>query len=373
MVVTTAKPTIMVAHDEEVKTQVLNLIESKEWDSLMELVNTNKSAARTVLSAGATVDAGKGNLALHEVCKSQPTLKLVTALIDAFPDATKAKGCWGYLPLHYACTSRASKEVVAALLEAHPGGSRTYDDHQGVLPLHLACKWGASRTVVTSILTKYPEAIFMKDASKKVPMDYAQKLHKSSKQPVISALELGPYLVAASKAAQRRMGDEHAVITKNLEETKRLMGVEHEAIVKGLKKAHAEHAEQWAGRCETERLEKEHFLAELAGTRTEVASVKALKVELTEENERVQNEMNALRKELENVKALNLTLGEQLNDSKQRMRYYEGRMEELKFLLSALSVNLTNWNMESVFTVQKKERIPKGVRFEDEQKVDMGV
>jgi len=322
---TTAKTeTIMVSNDDKVKSQLLDLIQSKKWDSLTEIVKLDKSVASTILSAGATVDAGQGSLALHEVCKAQPTLKLVAALIDACPDAVRAKGCWGYLPLHYACTSAANKDIVKALLHAYPGAARTYDDHQSMLPLHLACKWGANPEVITVIMTTYPEAIFMKDASNKIPMDYAEKLHTSSKQAVVSALELGPLFVTASKNAQHRLA------------------VEHRSVIKGMEEAHTTIVQQW-----TERFEKER-----------------------QENEQATSELEETRVKLQNVKGVNEALEKQLKDSRERIRNYEARLQELTFLVGAVSVNMTGWDVEDTVRSHKQELLMKESYTEEKKDID---
>uniref|UniRef100_A0A7S1UQR2 Uncharacterized protein n=1 Tax=Grammatophora oceanica TaxID=210454 RepID=A0A7S1UQR2_9STRA len=274
------------------KNDVMALIEKKNWEALIQKTKHDKSIAATMLTAGAT--GKQGNFALHEVCKNQPSVAVLLALIEANPGAVKTKGCWGYLPLHYACTSDAGKEVVKKLLEVHPGGARTRDEHESVLPLHLACKWGNSPDVIIEIMTTYPEGIFIRDASGRVPMDHAKKLH-SNKEPVMAALKLGPMFVATSKSAQRRVADEHS------------------ARVKGMEQAHTAHVQKWEARYKQERDHHEEMKMELEGelkhandTITEVADDLKNKTteceSVVEKNGEMETKINTLEKDFDDAR-----------------------------------------------------------------------
>jgi hypothetical protein len=80
----------------------LSLIEKNSWEALIEKVKEDPSLAFSPLSGASSWSSGsQGNLALHEVCKQQPTVAVIEALMQAYPDAVRTRGQWGYLPLHY--------------------------------------------------------------------------------------------------------------------------------------------------------------------------------------------------------------------------------------------------------------------------------
>jgi hypothetical protein len=79
----------------------LQLVEKKSWDALIDKVNEYPSLA-SMTEANAWSSGSQGNLALHEACKHQPSVGVIEALLQAYPDAVRTRGQWGYLPLHYA-------------------------------------------------------------------------------------------------------------------------------------------------------------------------------------------------------------------------------------------------------------------------------
>jgi hypothetical protein len=101
--------TSLVAHSgtsvasQETSQAILRLVEKKLWDDLIEKIKEDSSIAFSSLSAASVLCRGtQGNLTLHEVCKCQPTVAVIEALLEANPNAARTRGNWGYLPLHYA-------------------------------------------------------------------------------------------------------------------------------------------------------------------------------------------------------------------------------------------------------------------------------
>lgn len=230
-----------------------DLIESRKWNELIERLQTHPSDASVVASEG--VSSAQGNLALHEACKNQPPIKVVEALLKAFPDAIKTKGRWGYTPLHYACSSGASPEVVARLIKAYPAATRIRDESNDFLPIHLAAKWGAAEEVIMSILTTYPEGYFLKDTTGKTAIENGKTLPMPIRESVVRALEHGPMLCAVSKAAMERLDHEKECSLKGMSDA-------HSAHVAKLKQRHAEELEKAAAT--EERLRKELALVRSA-------------------------------------------------------------------------------------------------------------
>ena len=164
-----------------------------------------------------------GNLALHEACKYQPPVEAVQALLDAYKDAVKVPGLYGYLPLHFACSSNASEQVVRLLIEAHPAAVRTRDELDEALPIHLAAKWGANDEVLLDILTTHPEGSFIKDASGKTAMDHAKKLPSevALKNNVITVLQIAPILAKAAHCAKLRLQQEYETKIRGYEQAQK--------------------------------------------------------------------------------------------------------------------------------------------------------
>lgn len=230
---------------------VYSLIECRDWEGVTNFFEAVPQAAKmgdrmtmamtaaphhhsnTLLRKGCTQE----NLPLHEVCRHQPPIELVTLLLELHEDAVRLPGRYGYLPLHFACSTGASVEVVARLMEVHPAATRCRDEIDDALPLHLAARWGASEDVLMEILTAHPEGSFMRDASGKSPLDHARSLPATSeiRSYAVNALETAPIFVATAKAAAARMTQEY------------------ETRIQGMQEAHAEYVRQLEDRQEEEK------------------------------------------------------------------------------------------------------------------------
>jgi hypothetical protein len=216
--------------------EVVDLIEQRQWNDLVERINSSPETARMALSGGATVFSSdsSSNLVLHEVCKNEPPLEVVEKLIAANELAVKAKGKWGNLPLHYACTCGASAPVIKLLLDTFPEGAQMIDCNDHMLPLHLASKWGSSEEVFMNLLAAYPEATLVKDDFGRTPMEYARSIHSDRiREVAISSLERGEWLCATSKASRQKMEAEYELRIKELQES-------HSKQISGLNTAHAD-------------------------------------------------------------------------------------------------------------------------------------
>jgi hypothetical protein len=90
-------------------------------------------------------------LPLHSACARRPPLSFVIDLLNAYPDAARAKDESGMYPIHYACGNRASKSVIKELVECFPRALQEADP-QGMLPLHYIAQWGPSEDGVVELL-----------------------------------------------------------------------------------------------------------------------------------------------------------------------------------------------------------------------------
>ena len=74
-------------------------------------------------------------------------VRVLNALLDAFPRGIRMDSEGGRLPLHTACAGRATPRVVSTLITAYPAASR-HRNKDGFLPLHLAAHWGAGNILL---------------------------------------------------------------------------------------------------------------------------------------------------------------------------------------------------------------------------------
>lgn len=161
--------------DQHMLVEIFTVIEKRRWDDLAQLIRMYPTAASYPCPKNLRTSA-KGNMMLHEACRNNPPLQVVTALIAEFGDAVKAKGGKGYLPLHYACATGASIDVIERLIDAFPASIRTRDTNDLMIPLHFACKWGASTDVIDYLVKAHPEGKQVRDIYAKTPLDYASDL-----------------------------------------------------------------------------------------------------------------------------------------------------------------------------------------------------
>lgn len=246
---------------------VFDLIEQRDWEGVNALVQSVPDVASVICRfthgiACVSPSGPRGNLALHEVIKHQAPIRIVNLILETNMDAVKSQGQFGYLPLHVACSSGASLEVVSRLIELYPAATRLRDELDEALPIHLAAKWGASDDVLMEILTTHPEGSFMRDASGKTPMDHAKDLpYEEIRSTTVCTLEAAPVLVAAAKAATRRVTHEQ------------------ENRMRGLKEAHTEFVRQLE---EYHESEKTTFLEMELQFQNELAEEKERNIYLTE-------------------------------------------------------------------------------------------
>ena len=66
-------------------------------------------------------DSESLNTPLHLACRHRPGVKLVRALLEAYPDANTTRNDFGELPLHIACRFNASIDVLRVLAKANTG------------------------------------------------------------------------------------------------------------------------------------------------------------------------------------------------------------------------------------------------------------
>lgn len=185
---------------------LLDLVQRKKWDTVLYRVLKEPDCAFLKFTGRSSNSPSAGNFLLHEVCKKNPPIDLVEALLESNQEAVTAKGHSGYLPFHYACAHGASIDVIKLLLSLHPEAIKVADDEEGILPLHLACKLGITKEdVYMCLLTAYPEGSMVRDQYNRLPMDYAKSIRNDSHRKVaMQCLKRATWLEAAAQQAREQ-------------------------------------------------------------------------------------------------------------------------------------------------------------------------
>jgi hypothetical protein len=79
---------------------------------------------------------------LNVAIRGGAPVEVVTALLEAYPDATTIRNCCNDLPCHVACLYGISSEGMKMLLRCNPGASEAINT-SGQTPMYYlnVCKW----------------------------------------------------------------------------------------------------------------------------------------------------------------------------------------------------------------------------------------
>lgn len=122
-------------------------------------------------------DEKDGYTPLHLACENGVSVATLKALLQVNPEKTGIAPTTSkeHTPLHLACqSSRGNHAVITALVEACPEAVE-YLDYEGQLPLHLAVNSGASKETVELLIQTFPDCLEMKN-------DRGQTAHRIAKK-----------------------------------------------------------------------------------------------------------------------------------------------------------------------------------------------
>lgn len=115
-------------------------------------------------------------------------VRVLNALLDAYPRAIRMDSEGGRFPLHTAAAGRATPRVMATLVTAYPAAARQRNK-DGFLPLHLSAHWGISHpNVVVTLLKAYPDATFGRNRWERTPLEEALCMAGENGRPHQAAL-----------------------------------------------------------------------------------------------------------------------------------------------------------------------------------------
>jgi len=148
-----------------------NRSQSENTTMTSGLMSTDFSHRNSPNQNNSNVSMGS-NILISEQ-REEMAVKVLNALLDAYPRGIRMDSEGGRLPLHTACAGRATPRVIATLITANSSAAR-HRNKDGFLPLHLAAHWGISHpNVATSLLKAYPDATFGRNRWERTPLEEA--------------------------------------------------------------------------------------------------------------------------------------------------------------------------------------------------------
>ena len=152
------------------KPVLYDLIEKKQWDEVMDRLDSNPEEASYIIERYQTGFNGKlmwRMLPLHAVCYP---------ILTNGPDGKPVR-----------CGIRGRIDVVEKMIEIHPAGLEVKDD-QGQIPLHHACRNGANISIVKQMLEIYPRGASVVDFKGRTPLMLTEQTASLNKEVIFQHL-----------------------------------------------------------------------------------------------------------------------------------------------------------------------------------------
>ena len=117
---------------------LLEIVESKDWQTFEKVALSNPKFFRTLCKAIAGCEEFHGMTLLHAVVRHDPPLNIVAKIIDICPRLLNDTDCLGRTALHVAAGMGASSSLIYLIAHSCPS-SCIAQDEDGKTPLHFAC------------------------------------------------------------------------------------------------------------------------------------------------------------------------------------------------------------------------------------------
>mmetsp|Transcript_20994 Transcript_20994/g.58113 ORF Transcript_20994/g.58113 Transcript_20994/m.58113 type:complete len:638 (+) Transcript_20994:135-2048(+) len=150
-------------------------------------------------------------LPIHFACRRHPSAvgcPVIACLIDAFPSCVRYKDASGNLPLHQILPSN-QLDVVTTIFNAYPEAAYMANSKREI-PIHIAAEHCSNKDIAALLIDKYPDGLKQTDSNGKVPLYRAVASNKSCE---IIDLMTGTYQEAAPSLLQSRRGILHLAKT----------------------------------------------------------------------------------------------------------------------------------------------------------------
>jgi len=149
--------------------------------------NNLKSEAPPLIQPNHPSVSAKSNVMISAK-REDAAVKVINALLDAYPKAIRVDSEGGRLPLHTACAGRATPRVISTLITAYPAAAR-HRNKDGFLPLHLAAHWGVSHpNIAIALLKAYPDSTLGRNRWERTPLEEALCMAGENGRPHQAAL-----------------------------------------------------------------------------------------------------------------------------------------------------------------------------------------
>jgi hypothetical protein len=113
-------------------TGLINPLDEKDWDIALTVILHSPRLVKRAISAT--------NLPLHFAISKGAPVEVVTALLEAYPDATTIQTYSNSLPCHTACCYGISSEGMKMLLRCNPNATDIMND-RGQTPMSVLNEW----------------------------------------------------------------------------------------------------------------------------------------------------------------------------------------------------------------------------------------
>jgi hypothetical protein len=157
-------------------------------NSMATIEATSEAVERATHTQPNSLSVSMGSNILISEKREEWAVRVLNALLDAFPRGIRMDSEGGRLPLHTACAGRATPRVISTLITAYPAAAR-HRNKDGFLPLHLTAHWGISHpNVAISLLKSYPDATFGRNRWERTPLEEALCMAGENGRPHQAAL-----------------------------------------------------------------------------------------------------------------------------------------------------------------------------------------
>ena len=121
----------------------------------------------------ASVTDSEQYLPLHHACEMGSSLEVIEALIEAYPDATKAMTRKQDSAISLASTCNKSVNTVKLLIKLNPAALTRRNDY-GFAPLHCVCRAHQPRMgIVQALVDACPSSVILQNNSRQTPINLA--------------------------------------------------------------------------------------------------------------------------------------------------------------------------------------------------------
>ncbi|KAL3808056.1 hypothetical protein ACHAXA_007998 [Cyclostephanos tholiformis] len=147
---------------------------AKNIDTNTTLTSSSPSLAISTNTSFPThEDLQRRYLQINTARREEYSVRVINALLDAWPKSIKTSSEGGRLPLHMACFGKATVGVMETILKAYPDAARQRN-HDGFLPVHIAAHWGVSHPDIAPLLLRaYPDGAVGRNRWERTPIEEA--------------------------------------------------------------------------------------------------------------------------------------------------------------------------------------------------------